>query len=216
MELTLMPWERATRLWPSSWAWIGLLGWFGVRNANAYDRLTDLQEALTSLTAADAMTREFRVVDADMTLRSFADEYLLGENRPPVYFAASDGRYRGMVLIEDLRQTERSLWERETLNAIARPLDQIPSVQERSSLVTVINLLEEQQLARLTVLTPAGAVAGVIDRGDTVRALADRLNLAITDAEIKRIKEEGSYPPGFQLQAIARTANVETVTESAP
>jgi len=214
ISLGIFGYLMTSRLLP--WAWIGLLGWFGVRNANAYDRLTDLQEALTSLTAADAMTREFRVVDADMTLRSFADEYLLGENRPPVYFAASDGRYRGMVLIEDLRQTERSLWERETLNAIARPLDQIPSVQERSSLVTVINLLEEQQLARLTVLTPAGAVAGVIDRGDTVRALADRLNLAITDAEIKRIKEEGSYPPGFQLQAIARTANVETVTESAP
>jgi hypothetical protein len=37
-----------------------------------------------------------------------------------------------------------------------------------------------------------------------VRALAKKLNLPITDAEIKRVKEEGSYPPSLQLQAIAK------------
>jgi hypothetical protein len=71
-------------------------------------------------------------------------------------------------------------------------------------LVEVINQIETQHNHRITVLSPAGAVAGLIDRGDIVRALAKKLNLPITDAEIKRLKEEGSYPPSLQLQAIAK------------
>lgn len=186
--------------------WILLLGWFGIRNARTYDRVTTLQEALLQLTAADAMTREFRVLDADQPLRSFADLYLLENATQPVYFAASDGRYRGMVVVDDLRLVERSQWESQTLHSIVHPLTEIPTVSESTSLVEVINKLETTQLPRLTVLSPAGAVAGIIDRGDTVRSLAKKLNLAITDAEIKRVKEEGSYPPGLQLGAIAKAA----------
>lgn len=185
--------------------WIALLGWFAIRNANSYDRVTTLQETLLKVTAADAMTRDFRVIDADQTLRSFADAYLLAATTPEVYFAASDGRYRGMVAIEDLRLVERSEWETQTLHSIAHPLTDIPSVTESTAIAQVIKKLENEQLPRITVLTPAGAVAGVIDRGDIVKALAQKLSLRITDEEIKRIKQEGSYPPGLQLGVIAKS-----------
>ncbi|MEH2293973.1 site-2 protease family protein [Nostoc sp.] len=185
--------------------WMALLGWFAVRNASSYDNVTTLQESLLKVVAADAMTREFRVIDADQTLRSFADLYLLETAPSQVYFAASDGRYRGLVSIDDFRLTQRSEWETQTVHSIARPLTEIPTVTESTSVAEVINKLENEQLARITVLSPAGAVAGVIDRGDIVRSLAQKLNLRITDAEIKRIKEEGSYPPGLQLGGIAKS-----------
>ncbi|HLO87444.1 MAG TPA: site-2 protease family protein, partial [Nostocaceae cyanobacterium] len=108
--------------------WIILLGWFGVRNANTYDNFTTLQQSLLKLVAADAMNRDFRVVEADQTLRAFADLYLLETNHSQLYFAAADGRYRGLVTIDDLRTIERSLWDSYTLQMIVRPLDSIPSV----------------------------------------------------------------------------------------
>ncbi|MBW4627996.1 MAG: site-2 protease family protein [Brasilonema octagenarum HA4186-MV1] len=185
--------------------WIALLGWFGIRNATTYDRITTLQETLLNLIAANAMTREFRVVDANQTLRSFADSYLLETNTPGVYFAESDGRYRGIISIDDLRLVERSEWETLTVQSIVHPLTEIPTVVESTPIAEVINKLENEQLPRITVLSPAGAVAGVIDRGDIVRELAQKLNLRITEAEIKRIKEEGSYPPGLQLGVIAKS-----------
>ncbi|MBV9386162.1 MAG: site-2 protease family protein [Chroococcidiopsidaceae cyanobacterium CP_BM_ER_R8_30] len=186
--------------------WIALLGWFGIRNAGAYDRVTTLQEALLQLVAADAMNHDFRVVDADQTLRQFADLYLLETATPQVYFAASDGRYRGMVSVDDLRLVERSQWESQTLHSILHPISTIPTVNESTPLAEMINQLEAQRLPRITVLSPAGAVAGVIDRGDIVQALSEKLNLPFSEVEIKRIKDEGSYPPGLQLQAIAKTA----------
>lgn len=186
--------------------WLAFLGWFGVQNASAYNRVSDLQEALSSLKATDAMTREFRVVEAEMTLREFSEKYLLTELKPMVYYAASDGRYRGLVATERLQEIERSLWDIDKLQTIVEPLTEIPSVTETTSLVQVIDRLETHSLRRITVLSPAGAVSGVIDRGDIVQALADKLKMPLPEDVIKRIKEEGAFPPGLQLQAIAKAA----------
>jgi len=185
--------------------WIALLGWFGIRNATNYERISRLQETLLEMVAKDAMTRDFRIIDADKTLRTFADEYLLTSNQSKVYFVDKDGRYLGVVNASDLRVVERSLWETQTLESIVRSLDEIPTVEESTSFVEVITKLEEEELQRVTVLSPAGAVSGLIDRGDILRTLAKKLRLPISDTEIKRVKEEGSYPPGLQLELIAKS-----------
>jgi CBS domain-containing protein len=122
-----------------------------------------------------------------------------------VYFAAADGRYQGLVAINDLRTIQRSEWENQTLQTIVQPLNTIPTVVESTSFAEVIKKLETAQLSQITVLSPADAVAGVIDRGDIVQALAQNLNLPIPSSEIKRIKEEGSFPPGLQLGVIAKS-----------
>lgn len=185
--------------------WIALIGWFVLQNAASYNRVTDLQEALINIKASDTMTREFRVVDADLSLRQFADEYLIGVETIPVYFASSNGRYRGLVSVEALRVIERSQWESQTLNQILQPLNQLITVSEKASLVEVINLMEDQELRRITVLSPAGSVAGIIDRGDVVRSVASYLKVPIPEANIRRIKEEGIYPPGLPLASLAKT-----------
>lgn len=190
----------------SNGLWFMLLGWFGIQNAGSYNRMTEIQEALLSLKASDAMAREFRVIDANMSLRDFADKYLLLAGQPEVYFASSDGRYRGLVASDDLQSVERSRWEKETLSQIIHPLDTIATVEESTPLATVIQQLEKDTLRRMTVLSPAGAVSGVIDRGDIVRALAQKLKMPITDGLIKQIKEDGAYPSGFQIAALADSA----------
>ncbi len=186
--------------------WIVFLGWFVRRNAENYDRITQLQESLLTIMAAEAMNRDFRVVNAHLSLAQFAQEYILSEiHEPIVYFAASEGRYRGLILIKDLQNIERSEWERMILWDIVHPLEIIPSVTEKTPLLNVIEKLEAINERYLTVLSPAGAVAGVIDRGDIVKAIATYHNLPIPETEIKRIKAEGTYPSYLQLPAIAKT-----------
>ena len=194
--------------------WIALLGWFGLRNAYSYDRFTDLQEALLQLEAKDAMTREFRVVDAEQTVRVFADDYVLATSHPPAYFAASNGRYRGRVDIDDLNKLERSTWEHQRVRDIVHTLAEIPTVHENTALPEVIQRLEAEQLQYITVLSPAGAIAGIVDRGDVVRALGQKMNLNIPPEEIRRIKEEGAFPATFQIQAIAKAVLPDLKTKS--
>jgi CBS domain-containing protein len=93
------------------------------------------------------------------------------------------------------------------LELIVQPLETLPSVLESAPLTEVVDQLETRSLRRITVLSPAGAVAGVIDRGDIVRTLAKNLNIPIPDDVIQRIKDEGEYPPGLQIPAIAKSAS---------
>ncbi len=186
--------------------WIALIGWFAIRNASAYSQFTLLQETLLKTKACDAMSRDFRVVDANSSLREFADRYLLEVNPFPFYVAADNGRDLGLVSIDDIRCTERSQWQIQTLHNILKPLAKTTTVSEKASLAEVINTMESGQLPRIIVLSPIGSVAGTIDRGDVVKVLAKYLKPQISIADIKRSKEENSYPQGLQLSAIAKTA----------
>ena len=195
--------------------WITFIGWFVLRNAGGYDRLTALQESLLKILAAEIMTREFRVLNAHLTLDQFAQEYILRDLKVPVvYYASSEGRYRGLIRIQDLQTIERNCWCDLTLVHIARPLTDIVSVHENTPLWVVIEQLEQISDPYITVLSPAGAVAGVIDRVSVVKAIATRHNLPISEAEIQRIKSEGTYPAYLQLPAIAKTLKSVNLTDS--
>ncbi|MEB3293873.1 MAG: site-2 protease family protein [Synechococcales bacterium] len=183
--------------------WAILIGWFMRQNAVNADRFTDVQEALLNLAAKDAMTRSYRVLDAEMNLRQFAEELVLQTSFTGQYFAASDGRYRGLVFLEQLQEVERSLWETTTLRDMAKPLTEIATVNETTPMVDLIRQMERESLNRITVLTPAGAVAGVIDRADITRAVGEKLGFPIAPAVLQQIRDTGAYPPGLQLGAIA-------------
>ncbi|MEB3308873.1 MAG: site-2 protease family protein [Snowella sp.] len=199
-------------------AWLALIGWFVWKNASAYDRLADLQTSLLTLKAVDVMTRDFRVIDANLTLKDFAQTYLLshdGLNFP--YYAASEGRYRGLIRPEKLQEIERSQWDHLTLNDIAEALTDIPTVAETTSLATVVNQLEGyggQPAERfLTVLSPADAIAGVIDRGDIVKVLTLKHRLPISDTEIQRTKTEFTYPNAFAIASLAKNLTPQELTQ---
>lgn len=203
-----------------SGAWLALIGWFLWGNARLSSRWNQLQRTLLSLTAAQAMSRQFRVVAAQLTLQEFAQAYLLDSPKSWLlpYYAATDGRYQGLIPLGQLPTLERSEWPWRTLQDMACPLATIPSVTEKDSLATVINHLEARRGATdcfgdryLTVLSPAGAVAGVIDRGDVVQALADQAHWPITAADIQRIKAEASYPDALPLPILARALEVEPI-----
>jgi Zn-dependent protease/CBS domain-containing protein len=186
--------------------WLALLGWFGVRYVNSYSNITELQEILKNLDAGAAMNRQFRVVEADLNLTEFAQRYVDREDETgrPTYYAASDGRYRGLISAEGISDIERSQWDKRTVEDVMQAIADLPAVRESTPLTVVIDRLEDESLRRITVLSPAGAVAGVIDRGDIVRVVGEKMKLPIPPEIIQRIKDEGTYPPGLRIDAIAK------------
>ncbi|MEM1167809.1 MAG: site-2 protease family protein [Cyanobacteria bacterium P01_H01_bin.35] len=188
--------------------WISLIGWFALCNARIYQRITDLQSALINIKAVEVMTQDFRVVDANLTLSQFADKYLLKGSKFSTYFAAYRGRYLGLVYDDAIRYIERSYRDTQSLRMIICPLNQMVTVSEKVSLLEVINRMGFYKQRQITVLSPAGAVAGIIDKSDIVRGIVKYLKLNISEAEIKRVKAEGSYPSGMKLKAIAKVTSV--------
>jgi hypothetical protein len=64
------------------------------------------------------------------------------------------------------------------------------------------------------VLTPAGAVAGMIDRGDITKVVSAKMGFELSDRALQQIKEAGVYPPGLPLVALAQT--VKELEPAAP
>ncbi|QYO64213.1 CBS domain-containing protein [Leptolyngbya sp. 7M] len=152
------------------------------------------------------MTRDFKQVDANLPLSEFTATYLTDDPDSVIYYAETSGRYVGLVQVEALRSIERSLWDFQTVQAIVQPLEELPTVNESTSLAQVIDQLETEQVPRLSVLSSAGAVVGVIDRADVVRALATKLRLLVPETVIQQIKTESQFPDNLQLQGVARDA----------
>jgi Zn-dependent protease len=183
-----------------------LIGFFLLSNASSNLQMSNIQQALMAVNAESSMTRDFRLIDADMTLRQFADEYLLLQSgKHEIFYASANGRDRGMVCVEKLKEVDRSLWSTENLQSIIKPIKNLDAVELRDNLPNVIDLLETQQIRHLTVLSPVGSVAGIIDRGDVIRSLARKLRWRIPDAFIQQVKNEGKFPPNFPLWEVSKS-----------
>ena len=83
---------------------------------------------------------------------------------------------------------------------------QLPTLPESASLAEAITQLEARELRQMPVLSVAGAVIGVIDRADILRALGDQLSRLVPLPVIDQIKLNGQFPPNLQLRELARDA----------
>ncbi len=191
--------------------WLGLIGLFILNNARRYSQYAQLQQVLGRLKAGDVMTRNFRVLDASMSLREFVDRYVVPSSLKPeaegathpeaeVYFAEEDGRYRGLVRPELLSDIERSQWDHLNLKAILKPMEQLQGVREETPIPQVIQMMRQSEPRRVLVLTPTGAIAGLIDRGDVVAMAARQLGVMLPQEVVQRIRDSQEWPPGFQAE----------------
>ncbi len=190
-----------------------LIGWFLFGSAGGYLYLNNLQQALLDINAESAMTRDFRLVDADISLRDFADKFLLMEDKDanPIYIASSNGRDRGIISAGTIRNIDSHEWQSKSLQALIKPLDEIDTVDLQTKISKVVNLLEQKQLRYLIVRSPVGSVAGVIDRGDVIKALDSKLLWRIPSEYVKQIKADGKFPPNLRLVEICEQLHEQEV-----
>ena len=180
------------------------IGWFLFGSAGGYLYLNNLQQALLDINAEAAMTRDFRLVDAEISLREFADKFLLMEEKDanPIYIASSNGRDRGIISAAAIRNIDSSEWQAKSLQSLVTTLDDIDTVELKTPISTVVNLLEQKQLRYVIVRSPVGSVAGVIDHGDIIKALDSKLLWRIPSEYVKQIKADGKFPANFRLVEI--------------
>ncbi|HAN45929.1 MAG TPA: site-2 protease family protein [Cyanobacteria bacterium UBA8156] len=179
-----------------------LMGFFITSSALANLQTATLQHALYTVTAEAAMTRDFRLLDAEMSLRQFTDEHLVFSEHThhgALFYATANGRDRGLVNPDKLRSIDRHAWDSTPLSALVIPTAELVSVQLTDLLATVIQKLEQTGLNHLTVVSPVGSIAGVIDRGDLLRALGRKLQWRIPEETIAQVKRDGKFPPNLPL-----------------
>lgn len=184
--------------------WLMLIGWLISNTAGGKVQISQLQEALLQVTSETTMTRDFRLVDAHMSLREFVDRHLLLHEKVPLFVATAQGRDRGLVRVEKIKQILPETWTQTEVLSLVQPINQVEAVELSQSLAWVIYILETKQLPYVPVLSPVGSIAGVIDRGDIVSALAKKLRWRVPEAFVQQVKTEGKFPDNFPLVELSQ------------
>ena len=155
--------------------WTLLIGWFLLQNAGRSAQSATLQETLTRLKAEDAVTPNSPIVSADLSLREFANNYIIGKAEWRKFLVTNeDGQLLGAIAVDDMNSISTSNWPVTQVRELMQPVDLGATVQSDQSLLDAITLLEKQELTSLPVVRANGVLVGILEKASIVRLLEKR------------------------------------------
>ena len=156
--------------------WNLLVGFFLLRNAGNTAQFARVQEQLTGLTAADAVTSDSPIVSDNFTLREFALERILsGQNWQRFLVTDDNGLLVGAISVDDMRFINTALWSETQVKEVMRPIEQSGTIQSDQSLLEVVQLLEGRALSALPVIRDNGVLVGILEKASIINLLQKRV-----------------------------------------
>ena len=152
--------------------WNLLIGWFLLQNAGRSAQSATVQEKLTSLTAADAVSSSSPIVSADLSLREFANEFIIGNVEWRRFLVTdTEGQLVGTITVDDLKIVSTSRWPETQVKELMKSVAFTTTVQPDQSLMEVVKLLEEKQITQLPVVRENGVLVGLLEKAAIIRLL---------------------------------------------
>lgn len=156
-------------------SWNLLIGYFLLQNAGNASRAATIQERLTGLTAADAITPDSPIVNFNMSLREFADEQILNGQYRRFLVTGALGELVGAVSVDNLRAVPTTLWSETPVSEVMRPIEASTTVESDKSLLDVVQLLEQQKLSALAVIRDNGVLVGILEKASVINLLQNKM-----------------------------------------
>ncbi len=206
--------------------WLLVLGWFGLGAASRQSQLLRLQTVLKELRVADASRRRFRVVEASASLRQLSQQRLQAADPappgpaapgaaapgsaeipglPPWILVCDRGRWQGVIDDGPLQSLPVQRWDGERIGDHAQPLASLPSIAEQAPLWQAVLRLDDPEVSRLLVLSPAGLPTGTLERPDLGEVVFSRLGVRVPPPLLALARRHNAYPMGLALAHVARS-----------
>ncbi|TVR08388.1 MAG: CBS domain-containing protein [Phormidium sp. GEM2.Bin31] len=151
--------------------WNVLIGWFLLQNAGTSAQSAQIQEKLDRLTAGDAVTPDSPVVPADLSLREFANNYVIGRRNWRKYLVTDENQQLiGALSVDAMRQIPTSDWNDVQVSELMENVD-VQTVESNQSLLEVVTLLESEKITELPVIGENGTVLGLLEKNSVIRLL---------------------------------------------
>lgn len=155
--------------------WTLLIGWFLLQNAGRSAQSATVQETLTGLKAEDAVIPNSPIVSADLSLREFANNYIIGKEEWRKFLVTDeDGRLLGSITADNLKTVSTSNWPITPVRELMQPVDLSTAVPSNQSLLEVITRLETEQITQLPVVRENGVLVGLLEKASIIRLLEKR------------------------------------------
>ncbi|GGM46432.1 zinc metalloprotease [Longimycelium tulufanense] len=153
--------------------WWILLGWFVVNMAAAEEQQARVGAALSGLRVRDVMTEHPQTVGGEQTVANFLTDVAVVRMHSTYPLVDNEGRLRGLVTLNRLREVPRERRGHTTLWEIARPPHEVPQAEPDEPLSSVLPRLEQPGDGRILV-QHEGRIVGIISPSDISRAVARR------------------------------------------
>ncbi|MBP0026976.1 site-2 protease family protein [Roseofilum reptotaenium CS-1145] len=150
--------------------WTLLIGWFLLQNAGRSAQSATLQDILTHLKAEDAVYTESPIVVSHLSLREFANNYVIGQKQWKKFLVIdAEGLLLGTISIDDMRSVATSEWPETRVESLVKPTPTSEMIQSDQNLLEVVQLLQEKQLSELPVVRENGILVGLLDKTEIAR-----------------------------------------------
>ncbi|HKQ80378.1 MAG TPA: site-2 protease family protein [Blastocatellia bacterium] len=156
--------------------WLGVLGWFLLRSAEAEWQRVMVGRAIAGVNASEVMSRDCPSVPADASLTEFVDQFLLRSGRQ-CYVVGESEAPRGIITLDDVLAVPRDEWSQTSVQAAMRRADQIYSISPDTEIEEALQSMDEKNIAQVPVMLD-GRLLGMIGRDHLVRLILNRMALA--------------------------------------
>ncbi|NJL02955.1 MAG: site-2 protease family protein [Spirulinaceae cyanobacterium RM2_2_10] len=155
--------------------WTLLIGWFLLQNAGRSAQSAQVQETLDGYTARDAVIPNSPIVQADLNLREFANNYVIG-NQTWRQFLVTDaeGKLLGAIAVDRLRQIPTSVWPETPISQLVEPVDTDTIINADTSLLEIVKRIEQDKTPQLTVVDHENIAVGLLEKASIVRFLGQQ------------------------------------------
>lgn len=152
--------------------WTGLIGWFILTNASSSVTAAKIQGKLSNLTAADAVVKDSPIIPDSLTLREFANNYIIGQKSWRRFLVTNEvGELIGVIAVEDLKKVPTSDWNIVQVRNMLLSASDITTVEGDRSLLDVVQILEQKQLQDIIVLDREQKLLGLIEKTGIISIL---------------------------------------------
>lgn len=156
--------------------WNLVIGWFLLQNAGQSAQYATVQNELAGLTAADALTAESPIVPENLSLREFANNYVIGSTHTWRRFLVTDdaGQLVGSIDLDDMKTIPTGSWPQVLVKEILKPIEFSTTVKPELSLLEVVSLFEQLKVQELPVIRENGVLVGLVEKAEIARLLQRR------------------------------------------
>lgn len=152
--------------------WNLLIGWFLLQNAGSSAQYATIQDKLAGLKAVDAVASDSPVISQDISLREFANNYVIGQTKWRRFLGVDGDKHLvGSIDVDDIKTIPTSQWSEVPVKQLLKPVDQTKLIKFDKSLLEVVTLLEQYQLTELPVIGENGALLGLLEKSAIIQLL---------------------------------------------
>jgi len=115
------------------------------------------------------------IVIADLSLREFVNDYIIGKAEWHKFLVTNqEGQLLGAIAVDELKTIPTSNWPITQVRELMQPVDLSTIVQADQPLLEVITLLEKEHLTQLPVVRANGVLVGILEKASIIRLLEKR------------------------------------------